>query len=109
MTRKLESIWECSRMVMPEHKQRIIREEREQVTRVKPELDPQAIEEIEQVVAQSIEDHSPITLSVFGPNDDMEIRGIVMTVDRQLRQVKLRWSEDDWEWIKLEDIISVTT
>lgn len=109
MSRKLESIWDCSCMVMPEHKQRIIREEREQVKRVKPDLDPQAIEEIEQVIAQSIEDHSPITLTVFGSDDDLEIRGIVMRVDRQLRQIKLRWSEDDWDWIKIDDVISAAT
>ncbi|KGE16242.1 YolD-like family protein [Paenibacillus wynnii] len=109
MSRKLESIWDCSRMVMPEHKQRIIREEREQVQRVKPELDPQAIDEIEQAIAQSIENHSPITLTLYHPKCDKDIRGIVMSVDRQMRQIKVRWSEDDWDWIKLDDVISAAT
>lgn len=46
MSRKLESIWDCSRMVMPEHKQRILHEERSQEWIGRPELDPQAIEEM---------------------------------------------------------------
>lgn len=49
---------------------------------------------------KSIEDHGPITLTLFSPKFDKEIRGIVMSVDRQLRQVKLRW---------LDDVVKVTT
>ncbi|MCL6605610.1 MAG: YolD-like family protein [Paenibacillus sp.] len=107
MSRKLESIWDCSRMVMPEHKQRIIREEREQERRVKPTLDPQEIELIDRALYKSMEEHSPVTLTLFAPFGDSQYKGIVMKIDRQMG-IKIRWSEDDWDWIKMNDVISVT-
>lgn len=108
--KKLEGngVWESSRMMLPEHKQRIIDEELEQLRRQKPVLDPQAVEEIERALAQSMEDHSPVTLSLFAPFEDNLARGIVMQLDRQ-RGIKLRWSEDDWDWIRMDEVISVST
>ncbi|MEK4880106.1 MULTISPECIES: YolD-like family protein [Paenibacillus] len=41
MVKKLESIWDCSRMMLPEHKIRIISDERAQSLRSKPILDAQ--------------------------------------------------------------------
>ncbi len=38
-------------------------------------------------------------------------RGIVMSfmrVDKERRGIKLRLSEDDWDWIKIDEIIDVT-
>lgn len=32
-----------------------------------------------------------------------------MRVDQQLHQIKLRIIDDDWDWIKLEDVVSVNT
>ncbi|KAA1180721.1 YolD-like family protein [Paenibacillus sp. B2(2019)] len=77
--------------------------------RTRSELDLQALDEIQQVLVQSMEDHSPITLNLFDPIDDKEIRGIVMRLDQRSRQLKLRTSDDDWEWINIEDVIHVTT
>ncbi|WP_342436685.1 YolD-like family protein [Paenibacillus sp. FSL L8-0436] len=109
MGKKLEGngLWEGSRMMLPEHKLRIISDEQGQEfrDRKKPELDEQRIEEFEQIFAQSIEDHGPITVIVFHPRNDEQIHGIVMKVDRGTRRIKLRTSEEDWDWIKIEDII----
>ncbi|WP_143763757.1 MULTISPECIES: YolD-like family protein [Paenibacillus] len=52
--------------------------------RSKPDLDPRALVEISQVLAQSLEDCSPITLTVFNVIEDIQIHGIVMRVDCQL-------------------------
>lgn len=46
---------------------------------IKPELDPQALEVIQQILAQSMEDHSAITLTFFDPIEDRSARGIVMS------------------------------
>lgn len=89
MSRKLDSIWDCSRMVMPEHKQRIIQEEKKQEKRIKPILDPQEWEQIERELLESMSDQVPITLMLFDTYRDREYKGIVMAVDRQLRRIKL--------------------
>ncbi|WP_339246953.1 YolD-like family protein [Paenibacillus sp. FSL R10-2796] len=106
--KKLEGngLWEGSRMIMPEHKNRILDDSLNEEVRSKPELDPQALAEISQVLAQSLEDCSPITITLFGEYEDRSIHGIVMRVDQHLRQIKFRYG-DDWEWIKIEDIIEV--
>ncbi|MDH6373505.1 hypothetical protein M2444_005337 [Paenibacillus sp. PastF-3] len=105
--KKLEGngLWEGSRMIMPEHKQRILNDSLMEVVRNKPDLDSQAIAEISQVLAQSLEDCSPVTLTVFGEYEDISIHGIVMRVDQQLKQIKFRHG-DDLDWIKLADIIN---
>ncbi|MEK5415277.1 YolD-like family protein [Paenibacillus sp. FSL L8-0708] len=108
--KKLEGngLWEGSRMIMPEHKNRILDDSLNEEVRSKPDLDPQALAEISQVLAQSLEDCSPITITLFGEYEDRSIHGIVMRVDRQLKQIKFH-HDDDWEWIKLEEVIEAIT
>lgn len=60
------------------------------------------------MLAQSMEDHSPITLTLFDPVEDKQIRGIVMKVDQHLKLIKLRDENgEDWEWIKIANLIRV--
>ncbi|MEK4141828.1 YolD-like family protein [Paenibacillus sp. FSL M7-0547] len=101
-------LWEGSRMIMPEHKNRILDDSLKEEVRSKPDLDPQALAEISQVLAQSLEDCSPITITLFGEYEDRSIHGIVMRVDQHLRQIKFRYG-DDWDWIKIEDIIGASS
>lgn len=91
-----------------EHKNRILDDSLKKEVRSKPDLDPQALAEISQVLAQSLEDCSPITITFFGEYEDRSIHGIIMRVDQQLKQIKFR-QDDDWEWIKVADIIEVST
>ncbi|MEK5181333.1 YolD-like family protein [Paenibacillus odorifer] len=110
MAGKLEAngLWEGSRMIMPEHKVRILDDALNEETRKKPDLDPQALVEISQALAQSLEDCSPITLTLFGEFEDKSIHGIVMRVDRQHGQIKFR-HDDDWDWIKVKDVVNAST
>jgi len=105
-SKKLDNIWECSRFMLPEHERRIQQENNDRDLRKKPELDDQELGSIERVLAKSMEDHSPVTLILFRPNRDHECRGIVMSVDQHLQRIKLRWTDQHWDWIPLSDIIS---
>lgn len=108
--KKLEGngLWESSRMMLPEHTIRIIQDEREQLRREKPEIDPQEWELIDLALYHSMADHAPITLTIFDTFVDRQAKGIVMQVDRQLKRIKLRWSEDDWDWIDMSEIIAAS-
>ncbi|MEK3767478.1 YolD-like family protein [Paenibacillus sp. FSL R5-0887] len=108
MMKKLENVWECSRMILPEHKNRIIDDNNEQERREKPILDLQEIERFEILLYRSMEEHSPITLTLFDPMENILKRGIVMKLDKQ-QGIKLRWSEEEWDWFKMEDVIAITT
>lgn len=108
MGRKLEGngLWESSRMMLPEHKSRIIRDERETARRVKPVLDPQRLEELERLLAQSLREHVKITVVLFDPFDDERLSGFVTSIHAHSREIKLQWAEE-WRWIGLSDIVDV--
>lgn len=111
MRKKLEGngLWESSRMMLPEHAIRIIQDEHEQLRKVKPEIDPQEWELIDLALYHSMEDHAPVNLELFDPFNERIAKGIVMQVDLQLKRIKLRWSDEDWDWIEMSEIIAVTT
>lgn len=43
-------------------------------------------------------------MTVFNPFDDEEIRGVVASIDRPNRRIKLVRGEEDYSWIKIEEI-----
>ncbi|WP_244315994.1 YolD-like family protein [Paenibacillus brasilensis] len=45
---------------------------------------------------------------VFSPFDDEELTGVITSINTARREVKLFRGEDDFSWIKLEDIISAS-
>lgn len=49
-----------------------------------------------------------ITITQFEPVQDTKLRGVMMAIDRQLRRIKLQ-TVDDYDWIKIDDVIQVTT
>ena len=75
--KKLESIFDCSRMMLPEHKLRIISDEQAQGLRSKPILDAQEWELIDQLLAYSKRYNEQITLTLFDPRRDIEVSGLV--------------------------------
>ncbi len=65
-------------------------------------------EMIEQALYKSMEDHSAVTLTLYDSLENRLVKGIVMKVDRQLG-IKFRWPDDDWDWMRIEDVINVTS
>ncbi|MFK4302331.1 hypothetical protein ABH892_002435 [Paenibacillus sp. RC254] len=48
-------------------------------------------------------------MTVFSPFDDTVMTGVVTSINTARREVKLSKYEDDFSWVKLEDIISAST
>ncbi|MNV98903.1 YolD-like protein [compost metagenome] len=109
--KKLEGngLWESSRMILPEHKRRIMSDNHEELRRDKPILDAQEWELIDRALFYSQQEKAPVTLKLFDPFDDRIAKGIVLAVDRQLKRIKLLWSADDWDWIEMDEILSAWT
>ncbi|KKO54491.1 YolD-like family protein [Paenibacillus sp. DMB20] len=106
--KKLEGngLWESSRMMLPEHKEAINRQQNEEGRKSRPSLDVQEIELIENALAESFHDHRKITIRLFDENEDTELRGIVTTIHTFRREIKLAIAPGDWQWIRVEDIVS---
>ncbi|WP_397351940.1 YolD-like family protein [Paenibacillus xylanexedens] len=75
-----------------------------QERRGKPILDDQEVQLIEESIMESYQECRSVTLTVFNPFDDEEIRGVVASIDRPNRRIKLVRGEEDYSWIKIEEI-----
>lgn len=107
MSKKLSGngIYEGSRMIMPEHREAFLAQEREQQRRGKPVLDDQAIEEITRALAESYNEKVRVDLVVFNPFYDEPVSGVVTGIDNQTNRVKLMLNEEI-RWVSLAEIMS---
>ncbi|WP_405131920.1 YolD-like family protein [Paenibacillus sp. FSL H8-0317] len=107
MGKKLEGngIFESSRMILPEHREAMLRHQREQQRRGKPIMDEQAIEEIVRALAESFHEKTQVDLVVFSPFDDEHYSGVVIGINQQSGRVNLLL-EDGKKEITIAEIIS---
>lgn len=110
MAKKLDGngLWESSRMMLPEHKSRIRRDERETLRREKPTLDDQKQEEMERTLVLSLRNHVRVTIVLFDPFEDIRLSGFITSIHAHTREIKLQWAEE-WKWIALDNIVEVYT
>jgi hypothetical protein len=102
-------LWQ-TKMMLPEHKEAIMRQSKESTRIVKPELDEQQINYISAAIGSSKWTGVTIDLTVFDEYSYREIVGTVDKVDQQLKQIKVILidplaTEDDYEWIPMGDIV----
>lgn len=97
-------IYEGSRIILPEHREAYLNEMNVQERRGRPILNDQEVQLIEESFMESYQECRSVTLTVFNPFDDEEIRGVVASIDRPNRRIKLVRGEEDYSWIKLEEI-----
>ncbi|MCC3381081.1 YolD-like family protein [Paenibacillus farraposensis] len=109
MSKKLagNGFWESSRIIIPEHREGILRLMREEQRRRKPELDEQETHLIERALIDSYNRRTEVTVTVFDPFDDITMTGVVTSVNTARCEVKLSRGEDNYSWVKLEDIMPV--
>ncbi|MGR6764438.1 YolD-like family protein [Paenibacillus sp. T2-29] len=110
MGKKLEEngLWESSRIIIPKHKEAYLKLMQDRQRRGKPELDDQEVQLIEQALIESYNSRRPVSVTVFSPFDDTVMTGVVTSINTARREVKLVRGEDDFSWIKLEDIVSTS-
>jgi hypothetical protein len=104
MRKKLEdnSLWESSRMMLPEHKERINSENFvfKHKRPPKPVLDDQEWEAIMRVLMESLGMRVQATFLLYHEYEDCAVIGIVDKVDSYTRTFLV-----DGEWFKMEDMI----
>lgn len=108
MAKKLEGngLWESSRMMLPEHKERIRSWRAEVESRhEKPIPDEQAWEEWGRLMQESLEHGRLITLTVYDPYQDVVVTGQVHRIDQM--QQRILFLHGQKTWVPFEDIIDV--
>ncbi|QGQ96143.1 YolD-like family protein [Paenibacillus psychroresistens] len=108
MSKKLEKNgqWESSRMMLPEHREAILEQNRSLKKKVKPEMDEQVQEEILRAIGVSMWLNLPMTFVLYDEIADYELTGIAVKIDTSNRMVKVREAADE-SWIKFVDIVGV--
>lgn len=108
MSKKLQGngLFESTRMMLPEHKEAIIKHRQKYGRRNWPEIDEQEWEQIGSHLQQSMKERESITLELFDPFECKEEAGIVVDIDVSRRRVKLQ-QDGEWLWIRIEDIVEV--
>jgi hypothetical protein len=112
MSKKLEKngMWESSRMMLPEHREAILKDDRSLKLLVKPELDEQEVALIDQAIGFALRSNCTIILTVFNKYELQTITGRVLMLKGVLRMVKIiledpSASVDECLWISMRDII----
>jgi hypothetical protein len=101
--------WEGSRMMLPEHVERIRQHEIDKKKKVKPEFDEQYVNELAMKVAEAQQEEYLVTVCIFDEFDDIEIPGRITKVDQQLRRLKIEdaGNEDEIHWVYFDDVLSI--
>jgi predicted RNA-binding protein len=100
-------MWEGSRMMIPEHVQMIRQHEVDKLKKTKPELDPQAIDELAMKLTEARQEEYIVTVRIFDEFDDIEIPGRITKIDQQLRRLKIEKDEDEFHWVYFDDVLSI--
>ncbi|MNW27583.1 YolD-like protein [compost metagenome] len=108
MSKKLQGngLFDSSRFMLPEHVERIQRHYIEENRKVKPILDDQEVQLIEQALVDSYNQRQPVTLKVFGPFEDVVLTGTVIALNSSRREVKLLAADEEYQWIELGEILA---
>jgi nucleoid DNA-binding protein len=109
MSKKLEGngLWESSRMMLPEHKERIRSRRKEMNRKQRPELDALELERFYRLLAESAAEGTQVRLTLFGEFEDQHRSGTVSRIDALHGRVKLRVGSEEEEWFEVRDLVGV--
>ncbi|MDF2958469.1 MAG: hypothetical protein K0S39_204 [Paenibacillus sp.] len=102
MRKKLEGngLWESSRMMLPEHKERINRHNKELDLKTMPILDEQKLEDISRQLQAAFEGRREITLELFNPRQSFTLAGYIDKLDPFNQRLMI-----GGQWVRLSSII----
>jgi methyl coenzyme M reductase subunit D len=99
--------WESSRMMLPEHREALLARKRGKLKVEKPMLDQQQIEELEQLIRDSMEFVFPLEFKVYDSGFFREVTGLVDYINIQTKQLHVVDSKGDTNLVKFMDIVDI--
>jgi hypothetical protein len=97
-------MWESSRMMLPEHRERIVEQRKQLNQKQRPDMDSQAMEEYGRLLAASAQTGLTITIAVYDPYEDIEVTGRVVQANGR----RILFAHDGIKtWVPLESIVEV--
>ncbi|MEO2203655.1 YolD-like family protein [Paenibacillus pabuli] len=108
MSKKLEAngLWESSRMMLPQHKERIIQHRTQIHYQAKPLIHEDEWEMIAQNVDMSLNYTLQATIEVFNESGNRYIHGIVTSVSTFGKKIKIEM-DHGFEWVDFDQLVAV--
>lgn len=108
MSKKLSGngFWESSRMMLPEHKEKIISYQTIKKIKSKPELSDEEVETINMSIVNSYNRHVEVSVTIFGEINDRVISGYITRIDRYGKKFRVE-IDMGFEWIDFNEVLSV--
>ena len=93
-------LFESSRMMLPEHKEEILRANKELLRRPRVVLDEMELENVSNAFRTSMELKRPAKIRLYDPFEELQVIGVVEKVDMVIARFKV-----DGEWFKVADVL----
>ncbi|WP_336775320.1 YolD-like family protein [Paenibacillus sp. MMO-58] len=108
MSKKLSGngLWESSRMMLPEHKERINQHMKELTRKKRPTLHEDEWEIILNNIGESLYERKTLEIHLFDPYGDRILTGVVSDVAYHLKRFKVE-EEGASEWVDFRELVSV--
>ncbi|WP_068608229.1 YolD-like family protein [Paenibacillus swuensis] len=100
-------LWESSRMMLPEHKEQILRHRSKLEDKIRPALDEQRLQELSQAIADAVMHALPIAVTLYDPLESRIVQGSVVKIDPLARELHLRHGETKIV-VALEEVLDIT-
>lgn len=102
------TMWESSRIMLPEHVEALHELAAEQKKQPKPFIDEQKWEEFSQIINEAIHFGNRITITKWDDGHFYNISGHVNNIDFQLKRIRINIDEIDVEYVGFDEIVNVS-
>ncbi|GGE52683.1 hypothetical protein GCM10011391_34420 [Pullulanibacillus camelliae] len=99
--------WESSRMMLPEHRESLLEQDKEIEKSIRPILDEQQIDHFSQLLSLSIHQGLTLKLQLYHPFQKRYIIGKVIDFKHHSHEIKVL-TANGMKWMNLHDIIEIT-
>ncbi|OAK70109.1 YolD-like family protein [Lederbergia galactosidilytica] len=100
-------MWESSRMMLPEHVERILDWRKSLDEEKKPIIDEQQWEEFGQTIQGAMANNQRVKFTVWKDGFFEDIKGWVHSVDPQLKRIRIDLDEFDVDYIPFDVVVDV--
>lgn len=99
-------MWESSRMMLPQHKERIKSDLKKEKIKRRPVLHEDEWEDILRNIAEYAHSKEQVVVTIFGEYENQTIEGWISEVSEQRKAIRVK-SDEDNQWIPIAEIVSV--
>lgn len=99
-------LWESSRMILPEHKEAILRQLDRLDVRERPEIDEQELELMGSRLMQAMHDEEEVSLLIYDEYQDKELQARVVQFDPNKQRIRVEY-DGIKQWVSIMDILRI--